>query len=132
MVRFKTLMLAAAFMAAGLAMADGAQAQCSDTNPEMVCPLAVCQSLQAVVVANCKTPPPLACRRISGCSALQAMHSKWASCRDARNNINNTCFSGGNPGHKTAADLADLNVRNCEARMALPEPVGCADPCPNN
>jgi len=131
MARFRTLTLSAVLLAGGLLFgSEAAQAQCSESNPEMVCPLAVCQALQAVVVATCKAPPPLACRRISGCEPLKAMRQRWASCRDARNDINLTCFGGGNPGHRTAADLADLNVRNCDARIALPEPEGCGDPCP--
>jgi hypothetical protein len=120
----------AALLVAGFLLSGRANAQCADTNPEMVCPLATCITLQAAVVLNCKTPPPLACRRISGCAALQAMRARWESCRDSRNTINATCFGGGNPGHQQAAALADLNVRNCDARIALPEPEGCADPCP--
>ena len=124
-------------VAIALLMATEASAQCSVTNPEMKCPLAVCQSLQAIVKSagacgdfKAGIPQPRSCNKISGCSMLQAMRQRWAACRDARNNINFTCFSGGNPGHQQAAAAADLNVRNCDARIALPEPVGCKDPCP--
>jgi len=130
--------LAPAVLAAGgLLIASEARAQCSDSNPEMVCPLAVCQSLQAIVksAAACGdylsgVQQPKSCNGISGCAALKAMRQQWANCRDARNNINNTCFSGGNPGHQQAAASAALNVSNCDARIALPEPIGCEDPCP--
>lgn len=136
MLRFSKL--APAFLiAAGFLMASDAQAQCSDSNPEMKCPLIVCQTLQGIVksAAACgdyKTgvPQPMSCNPISGCEALKLMKQRWVSCRDARNNINNTCFSGGNPGHKQAASDADLNVRNCDTRIALPKPIGCEDPCP--
>lgn len=114
-----------------------AQAQCSESNPEMKCPLEVCRALQAIVKSatacgdfKAGISQPISCNKISGCSALRAMRTRWVNCRDARNNINNTCFSGGNQGHRQAASAADLNVRNCDTRIALPEPIGCADPCP--
>jgi hypothetical protein len=122
---------------AGFLIAGEARAQCSDSNPEMKCPLATCQFLQSIVksAAACGdfkagVQQPKSCNGISGCAALQAMRGRWEACRDARIDINVTCFSGGNPGHQTAADQAALNVANCSTRIALPEPTGCADPCP--
>ena len=127
----------AGLMAAGLLIASDARAQCSESNPEMKCPLAVCQTLQAVVKSavacgdfKAGVQQPKSCNPIVGCELLKAMRQRWVNCRDARNNINLTCFSGGNPGHRQAAADADLNVRNCDTRIAMPKPIGCEDPCP--
>jgi len=136
MLRFVRL-APAVLLAAGFLMASDARAQCSNSNPEMKCPLATCQALQAIVKSatacgdyKAGVPQPRSCNNISGCEALRAMKQRWANCRDARNNINTTCFSGGNPGHRQAAAAADLNVRNCDTRIAMPKPIGCEDPCP--
>lgn len=122
---------AGALLAFGLALvpAGEAQAQCSDSNPEMICPLSVCIALQADVTLQCKTPAPVSCNSIVGCSPLQAMKRRWLDCGAARSRINVNCFGGGNIGHQTALAQVYQNVGTCDARIALPRPVGCTDPC---
>lgn len=123
----------AALLAAGVLVAGEARAQrgCYDGNPEMKCPLATCQSLQADVNLKCKTPPPLACRNVFGCAQRTAMRQRWIDCRDARVEINNTCWSGGDPGHIQAVAQANTSITKCNAEIAKPTTQGgCNDPCP--
>ncbi|MES1242911.1 MAG: hypothetical protein ABUT39_14950 [Acidobacteriota bacterium] len=122
--------LVALALFAGLLFAGGARAQCDVNNPLMLCPLNVCIALQADVVLSCKTPAPMSCAGITGCSLLQAEKTKWLACYAARSRINVTCFGGGNLGHQQAAAQAIQNVATCDVRIKLPRPVGCADPCP--
>ena len=130
MVRSRILTPAGLALLAGLFFSADAGAQCSTANPMMTCPLAECVALQADVTLNCKTPPPVSCAGISGCSLLQAEKSKWLACYASRSKINVRCFGGGDLGHQQAAAQAIQNVGTCDARIKLPRPVGCADPCP--
>jgi hypothetical protein len=118
----------------GLLLATDAQAQRLCSQDPLItgrtCPEAVCIALQDQVDLLCKTPAPTSCNSISGCSALQAMRARWVACRDARVEINVTCWGGGNAGHQQAVNQCNINISNCDARIALPEPTGCADPCP--
>ena len=77
-------------------------------------------------------PAPVSCSRIAGCSALKQERSRWLACYTARNIINTRCWGGGDEGHQQAAAQAIQNVGICEARMALPEPVGCLTGCPDS
>lgn len=120
----------ALFGVAALWLGRAAEAQCVTGNPLMLCPLSVCLTLQADVTLQCKTPPPTSCAGIVGCSALQAMKTRWLACGAARSRINVTCFGGGDLGHQTALAQVYTNVGTCEARIALPRPTGCTDPCP--
>ncbi|HEV2844579.1 MAG TPA: hypothetical protein VG477_07020 [Thermoanaerobaculia bacterium] len=122
----------AALLAAGLLTAGEAQARgCDDANPLMMCPLAECIALQNQVNLLCKTPAPLACRNVSGCAARTAMRQRWVDCRDARVTINNTCWSGGDPGHIQAVTQANISITKCDTEIAKPTTQGgCADPCP--
>lgn len=129
-LRIPKLTPAALALAAGLFFAGQAGAQCDVNNPLMLCPLSVCVTLQADVTLSCKTPPPVSCAGLSGCGVLQAEKTKWLACYAARSRINVTCFGGGDLGHQQAAAQAIMNVSTCDARIRLPQPVGCADPCP--
>jgi hypothetical protein len=125
---------AVAVALAVLVCPPGAQAQRRCELPAELtgrtCPVEVCIALQDAVDLACKSPAPTSCKNISGCSALLAMRARWESCRDARVTINATCWGGGDGGHQQAITQANINIANCDARIALPEPVGCADPCP--
>ena len=96
------------------------------------CSEAECVALQGNVNGACKNPAPRSCNNISGCGALRFEKGKWLACANARDIINARCWGGGDSGHQQASAQAWQNVGNCEARIALPEPVGCADPCPFN
>ena len=121
------LALAAAFLFAGEAQA---QRGCDAANPLMLCPLAECVALQANVNSICKNPAPVSCNSLTGCNVLRRERQHWLDCYTARNIINARCWGGGDPGHQQAAAQAIQNVSTCDARIALPDPVGCADPCP--
>jgi hypothetical protein len=116
----------------GLLFAARTEAQCIAGNPLLTCPVAECIALQAQVHApgSCGPPAPLACRNVAGCFNLRAMRQQWLNCYIARNRINARCFGGGDLGHQIAAAQAIQNVGACDAIIALPEPEGCADPCP--
>jgi hypothetical protein len=91
-----------------------------------------CVALQANVNSACKNPAPRSCNSISGCGALRFEKGRWLACANARDIINARCWGGGDPGHQQASAQAWQNVGNCTIRMRLPEPIGCADPCPFN
>lgn len=126
----------AALLALGLLVAGEARAERACEKPASetgrVCPVAVCIALQDEVNRLCKTPAPTSCRRISGCAALQAMRARWVACRDSRVEIRSVCFPAGEPGHDLQITMRNGNIADCDARIALPEPVGCADPCPGS
>lgn len=131
-IGFSTLApaLFAVFAALLFASPGRAQRGCFAGNPLMLCPLAECIALQANVTAICKTPPPVSCSALVGCNVLQRERQHWLGCYTARNIINARCWGGGDLGHQQAAAQAIQNVGVCSARIALPQPVGCADPCP--
>ena len=107
-----------------------AQRGCDAANPLMLCPLAVCIALQVNVNSICKSPAPVSCNSLSGCNVLQRERQHWLDCYTARTIINNTCWGGGDLGHQEAEANAITQVGVCSARIALPQPIGCADPCP--
>jgi hypothetical protein len=131
-LRIPRLIPVALVLVAGLLFAGRAQAQCDVTNPMLTCPVAECIALQAQVHApdSCGPPAPLACRNVTGCFNLRAMRQQWLNCYVARSRINVRCFGGGDMGHQIAAAQAIQNVYACDSIIALPEPEGCADPCP--
>ena len=94
------------------------------------CPEAECLLLQDDVNLRCKSPAPVSCTRLAGCNVLRREKVKWLDCYAARNRINIRCWGGGDFDHQQKAAEAIGNVAKCEQRIALPEPIGCADPCP--
>ena len=114
----------------GGARPAAAQRACDAANPLMLCDVNVCIALQLNVNSSCKSPAPVSCNSLSGCNVLKAERQHWLDCYTARTIINNTCWGGGDPGHQEAEANAITQVGVCSARIALPQPVGCADPCP--
>ncbi|HYO52213.1 hypothetical protein [Archangium sp.] len=94
------------------------------------CSMVDCLSLQSNVNSACKNPEPVSCRRLSGCNVLRQERDRWLQCYIARTIINSRCWNNGDPGHQRAAAQAIQNVSACDAKIAEPKPVGCADPCP--
>jgi hypothetical protein len=131
-LRIPRLFPVALVLVVGLLFAGKAEAQCVEGNPLMTCPVAECIALQAQVHApgSCGPPAPFACRNVTGCFTLRAMRQQWLNCYVARSRINVRCFGGGDIGHQTKAAEAIQHVYACDAIIALPEPEGCADPCP--
>lgn len=130
MARFRRFMLATLGVAAGLMIASAAEAQCIEGNLEMVCPVEVCEALDAAVFAACKGPnSPKSCDFINGCAALQAETAKWEACLAAREEIKRVCFPTGTS-HDQAREQVVKNIRNCKKKMMRREPIGCAKRCP--
>lgn len=77
-------------------------------------------ALQAAVnqychgTASCRAYP----QRGASCSALSQLRDTWLNCALARSTINNTCFKGGNVGHRQAEIDAYNAVATCECRLA--------------
>ena len=119
-----------ALLLLGGARPAAAQRACDPANPLMLCDVSVCIALQANVNSICKSPAPVSCNSLSGCNVLQRERQHWLDCYTARTIINNTCWGGGDLGHQEAEANAITQVGICSSRIALPQPVGCADPCP--
>ncbi len=67
------------------------------------------------------------------------MKQRWLDCYRQRTIINSRCWNNpdpqfdqlnGNLGHQQQAAQAIYNAGQCDERIAEPEPIGCADPCP--
>lgn len=95
------------------------------------CSVATCIALQDNVNALCK-PKPAQCKPGEGCFNLRTKRQKFLNCYVARSTINVTCWNGGDATHQGEAAYSIEQVGNCDAIIALPEPLGCADPCPFN
>jgi RHS repeat-associated protein len=72
-----------------------------------------CAALTAAVQAAKKIANGLGGGKSSdSCAVLKAKELAWAALAVARNRLNNTCFSGGNPGHQQSASDAWGTVLN--------------------
>ena len=81
-------------------------------------------ALQAEVSSACAGPR--ACNGAQSCTELVLNRARNASCVAARQTINNTCFRGGDPGHRIAVEQARNAVRKCDTWIIR---KGCDD-CP--
>ncbi|HEY2943286.1 MAG TPA: hypothetical protein VGN09_12705 [Vicinamibacteria bacterium] len=70
------------------------------------------------------------CETMTGCSALQQMRQRWLNCYTRRITVNARCWSDFDLDHQWQAAEAIRHEGICAARMRLPQPEGCADPCP--
>ena len=52
------------------------------------------------------------------CATLYTKETTWSKQAIARQIINNTCYRGGDKGHKQALEQAQINVRNCATIIA--------------
>lgn len=73
--------------------------------------------MQMCVNQACKIPRK--CQQGQPCDVLKANLTKNLACAAARNAINNVCYSGGDPGHKQAAQDALNAAAKCKVLMAL-------------
>lgn len=123
-----------ALIAAGSALTGHAQEAprgCYEGNPSMTCPLVQCLALSNAVHApdacSVQGYPLSACRKISGCQNLKQALARWQRCVAARTTLMVVCFGGGDSLHQALVSEARRHVLECETRIALPEPVGCAE-----
>ena len=100
---------------------------CADPTANVGCSVAECIALQAAVDGTKGAP---SCKNVSGCTPLRSARQQWLDHYTARSIINGRCYAGGDIGHQIAAANAIEHVGKCDARIALPQPVGCEDPCP--
>ena len=91
------------------------------------CSLEECYARQANKNTMCNQPR--SCGGISGCAELQRRLGVNQSCLAAREFVG-ACFFVSDPGHDAAISQVRSAIATCNSRIALPEPVGCADPCP--
>jgi type VI secretion system secreted protein VgrG len=81
------------------------------------------RTLQNAVDAACKIP-----RRCDGnqdCATLLSNHGKNLACAAARDDINITCFGGGDAGHRQAADDARRAAQRCSTLMVTKKCKDC-------
>jgi len=81
------------------------------------------RALQDAVDAACKIP-----RRCDGsqdCATLQSNADKNLACAAARDTINVTCFGGGDPGHRQAADDARRAAQRCSILLVTKKCKDC-------
>ncbi|MFP2933874.1 hypothetical protein ACLESO_53845 [Pyxidicoccus sp. 3LG] len=117
-------------LGAGEALAQDRWCMLPAATTGRTCDEATCLTMQAAINLICKQPAPYSCDRISGCTALQAMRTHWQSCLDSRLAFHAACFPVPNAGHAIIIQQTRDSIAKCTARIALPQPVGCADDCP--
>ena len=64
----------------------------------------------------------LACSGTDDRATLNSKIGKHSACIDARKNINNTCFGGGDAGHKQAIVERTNAITNCQNLLAKVKP----------
>ncbi|PYQ07813.1 MAG: hypothetical protein DMF82_02840 [Acidobacteria bacterium] len=95
----------------------------------------ICSEAECILLSDAVHAPDAcggvsSCEDISGCSALTAMRQKWLNCYTRRITVNARCWSNFDLDHQWQAAEAIRHVGVCDERMKLPQPEGCADPCP--
>lgn len=80
---------------------------------EFKCPPHVYRKLYLAYQISCKLPPPPSCEFGLDREEAQKRANWHQRCADDRKNINNTCFEGGDPGHREAARNAARAAQAC-------------------
>jgi len=122
------LLLLASLLAGGGAAAQNTR-KCSlpAALTGRTCPEAECIVLSDAVHAPDACGGVVSCEPLVGCSVLRQMRQRWLTCYTRRITVNARCWSNFDLGHQEAAAQAITHVGRCDAKIALPEPVGCAD-----
>jgi hypothetical protein len=81
------------------------------------------RALQDDVDAKCSVPRR--CDRTQDCATLQSNYDKLLACASARDTINVTCFRGGNPTHREAADNERRGAQRCSMIMVSKKCTDC-------
>ncbi len=90
------------------------------------CSLEECLARGAAKDAACSG---YSCQGVTGCAALQAKLAKGEACLAAREFVS-LCYFVPHDGHVAAMAQVRNAIARCTRKIALPEPIGCADPCP--
>lgn len=91
------------------------------------CSLEECLARGVAMHAICDQPS--SCKGVFGCAELQRRRALNQQCIDLRNHVQG-CYFLPDPNHDI--QIAGLNnaIARCDHKISLPEPEGCADPCP--
>ena len=79
---------------------------------------------------KCLREPRPDCANASGCFELRRIRQLLRECVAAADRVNNECFDGQSNPIRSKSMRAITAIQACNARMALPEPVGCGRICP--
>jgi hypothetical protein len=95
----------------------------------------ICSEAECIILSDAVHAPDAcggvaSCEGIAGCSNLRTMRERWLNCYTRRIIVNARCWSNFDLDHQWQAAEAIRHVGVCDVRIRLPEPVGCADPCP--
>ena len=74
--------------------------------------------LNAGVQGNCKTPAPRACKRTDSCAVLFAKRAHFGRCLNAREAREESCFKGGNSGHRQQIQQVRNAIGRCNEHLA--------------
>ena len=75
------------------------------------------EKLQSKVVDACKTTS-MRCLGTDNKATLNSKISQFSACINARKTINDTCFDGGDPGHKQAIIEVTNGRSNCQTLLS--------------
>jgi hypothetical protein len=95
----------------------------------------ICSEAECILLSDAVHEPDacggtISCESLEGCATLRAMRQTWLNCYTRRIIVNARCWANFDLDHQWQAAEAIRHVGVCDARIRLPEPVGCADPCP--
>lgn len=86
-------------------------------------------ALQQVVRQECKVNMPRACLPGDSPDAIREKIAHFQRCIEARVNLNNTCFGGGDPGHLTEVVNLTNGLRRCQEQFVpVPNPKPQEEP----
>ena len=72
---------------------------------------------------------PASCTGIVGCAELQRRRALNVQCISLRQSVG-ACYIVPHAGHQQQIAQRRNMIAKCDRKIALPEPQGCADPCP--
>lgn len=130
-----TALLVAGVLVAGEAQAQQAERGCRINPGE--CTVAECLVFQSNVKASdsCSTPESTlkACANLRTCSEMKEARDRWLKCSVSRSLINDACFGGGSPGHRSQQAIAAMHNMECNAKIenndCEEDPEDPNDPC---
>ena len=79
---------------------------------------------------KCQREPRPDCATATGCFELRRVRQLLRECVAAADRVNNECFDGASNPIRAKSMRATAAIQACNARMSLPEPIGCGRICP--
>ena len=129
------LLVRGALAALAILAATEAGAQVRRCSQDPVLTGRICSEAECILLSDAVHAPDAcggtaSCETMAGCTALRAMRQNWLNCYQRRIIVNARCWSNFDLDHQWQAAEAIRHVGVCDARIRLPQPTGCADPCP--